>query len=301
MSAFKNFLLTTNLSTLSAYVTHTILLQFIAYLVSERKLAYNTVCLYINAVRDWTVSNGYRDPLDISKTKLSIFKKFLNGVRRHTISRRHYRLPFRKREMRLLLEATSRCAFTEHVQYMFKAAILCAYFGCLRVSEYTLTKFNTDTFLRRKDVKFIVDNQGKLSRIKLRLRRTKTTQFGSIIYVDIFSAADKRYCPVHALFRYNQYFNQTHDMDSPFFHTSSQPLTNRKFGSLLKTVVEYAGLDSKRYSSHSLRAGGATVAADSGAPSWVVQRLGRWKSDCYKIYIRNMKNSINRAQSSMAL
>lgn len=300
VSAFSNFLLATRLMHVSK-ISHNLLLQFIAYLVSDRKLAYNTICVYINAVRDWLVSSGRRDPLDVSGTKLRIYKKFMQGVRRQTKSRRHYRHPFKKREMRLLLTTLPMCGFTKEMRVLLKAVLLTAYFGCLRVSEYSRTNTNSDTFLRTRDVKFIRDRRGKLSRVKLRLRRTKTTQFGSNTFVDLFPSNDIEYCPVEALYQYSNLCRIIVDKNQAFFCSASQPLTDSKFNRLLRTVIKCAGLDPARYSSHSLRAGGATVAADNGTPSWVVQRLGRWKSECYKIYIRSTKNSINIAQGKMSL
>ena len=299
VSAFKNFLVKTRLTHMSSKISYKLFLQFIAYLVSERKLAFNTICVYINAVRDWTVSKGRRDPLDVSGTKLRVYKKFLQGVRRHTKSRRYYKLPFKKREMRLLINALPRCGFARELQILLKAALLTAFFGCLRVSEYTCTNTNSNTFLRKKDVKFIRDSRNKLSRVKLRLRRTKTTQFDSNTFVDIFPS-NSEYCPVKALYQYSQ-FVSNYDFNQAFFWASSQPLTATRFNSLLRTVVICTGMNPVRYSSHSLRSGGATVAADNGTPSWVVQRLGRWKSDCYKIYVRSIKNSINTAQAKMSL
>ena len=37
---------------------------------------------------------------------------------------------------------------------------------------------------------------------------------------------------------------------------------------------------------HSFRIGGASAAAAAGIPDSVIQIMGRWKSDCYKRYIR---------------
>ena len=46
-----------------------------------------------------------------------------------------------------------------------------------------------------------------------------------------------------------------------------------------------AGYDPKNYSSHSLRAGGATAMYHADVPIEDIQRRGRWKSDCWRIYI----------------
>jgi hypothetical protein len=43
----------------------------------------------------------------------------------------------------------------------------------------------------------------------------------------------------------------------------------------------------KRFSGHSLRAGGATDLANNGVPHYLIQSIGRWSSDAFKIYLRN--------------
>ena len=39
-------------------------------------------------------------------------------------------------------------------------------------------------------------------------------------------------------------------------------------------------------STHSFRIGAATTAAAAGHPRWLIQAMGRWTSDCYKVYLR---------------
>ena len=73
-----------------------------------------------------------------------------------------------------------------------------------------------------------------------------------------------------------------------FFH-------NRKGGQLppknvnvrLKKLCTLAGLDPKKYSSHGLRAGGATEAAANGIRTHLIKRHGHWKSSAVYIYIRD--------------
>ena len=55
---------------------------------------------------------------------------------------------------------------------------------------------------------------------------------------------------------------------------------------LLKKGAALFGFDPDKFSSHSLRIGGASALAAAGAPSWVIQLTGRWKSLAFLIYIR---------------
>jgi len=55
------------------------------------------------------------------------------------------------------------------------------------------------------------------------------------------------------------------------------------------------GFDEKRFSSHSLRIGGASALAAAGAPSWVIQLTGRWKSLAFLQYIRLASTQFQRS------
>ena len=65
-------------------------------------------------------------------------------------------------------------------------------------------------------------------------------------------------------------------------------------------MVQLIGLNKKFYSAHSLRSGAATTAACRGVPAWLIQKLGRWRSGCYKIYIPNPTRAISLAQKAMS-
>ena len=63
-------------------------------------------------------------------------------------------------------------------------------------------------------------------------------------------------------------------------------LTREKLQKSLQAALTLAGLVGKEYTSHSLRAGGATSLAAAGMSDRYIQVVGRWASDCYKRYIR---------------
>jgi len=75
--------------------------------------------------------------------------------------------------------------------------------------------------------------------------------------------------------------------DSPLFLLSSGlPLSKQLFISKTKACLLALGLDHKRYSGHSYRAGSATSAALAGFADFELQLLGRWSSSAYQQYIR---------------
>ena len=52
------------------------------------------------------------------------------------------------------------------------------------------------------------------------------------------------------------------------------------------------GENPAEFGSHSLRSGGTTALADAGCPEVVLKTLGRWSSECYRIYARAAFSSV---------
>ncbi|XP_064602382.1 uncharacterized protein LOC135468177 [Liolophura sinensis] len=67
---------------------------------------------------------------------------------------------------------------------------------------------------------------------------------------------------------------------------SGAPVTYKHFCSTLHSALKFNVLDTKQYKGHSFRIGAATRAASMGIPETVIRKLGRWKSDALKQYIR---------------
>ena len=72
----------------------------------------------------------------------------------------------------------------------------------------------------------------------------------------------------------------------PLFIYNNKPVTQRFFSSLLQQVLSAAGFESTNIKSHSFRIGAATLCFSKGYTSDQIQRMGRWKSDAFRKYIR---------------
>ena len=264
----------------------------------ELGLSYNTITLYVSAIRDWASDSGLEDPLASHSFNQRRYKKFMRGVRRFCRARIRVRLPLKKREMVRVLKAIPNSGLEQKERTMLKAAILMAFYGLLRVSEYTFSAAKASTCLRRRDIRFIKSSDNAGFRVKLRLRCTKTSQFENSTFVDIFPT-NTQLCPVQAIYDYYQLNHGMHSQQ-PFLWSAGRPLSSARFNKLLRIALQNGGLNPKLYSSHSLRSGAATVAANKGVPEWVIQRLGRWKSQCFKIYIKSIKNNVRLAHKAMS-
>ena len=55
---------------------------------------------------------------------------------------------------------------------------------------------------------------------------------------------------------------------------------------MIKNLMAAVGEDPSQFGTHSLRIGGATALFAQGATPMVIRTMGRWSSDCYRLYVR---------------
>ena len=172
---------------------------------------------------------------------------------------------------------------------MIWAATLTAFFGFLRVSEYTApcTKSYNDNTLLYSDVK--ITTKG----IDICIKASKTDPFRVGATIRLAPNASVL-CPVRAV---TAYFNQHPRRQGPFFtYRSGRYLTRKDIAQLLR---DFLPPNIKHISTHSFRIGAATTAAAAGHPRWLIQSLGRWSSDCFRQYIRIPNETIDSVSRSL--
>ena len=76
-------------------------------------------------------------------------------------------------------------------------------------------------------------------------------------------------------------------------------ITRDEAAAFIKRLAVARGYDADRYSTHSMRAGGATALAVKGVEPRLIKLAGRWKSDAFLGYIRG--NTADYARISSAL
>lgn len=150
------------------------------------------------------------------------------------------------------------------------------YLGFLRLSELLN--------LKRSDVR--VEANG----ITLNIAKSKTDQRGRghVCYIE---RSRKSYDAYGLWYLYQVY----HDLnDDPVFSFSQNAARDR-----IRLALTRAGVtDVKKYSTHSLRRGGAAAAARAGIQDNVIQRHGRWKSWCFTAYTMMERREAGRMITS---
>jgi hypothetical protein len=244
---------------------------FATWLAQTRNLAPSSVSSYIAAVRSWHIDLGAPDPTR-GATRLA---RLLRGIRRSRSSPALSRLPVTNRLMGVLQSALSAPGF-DHV--MFWAACCTAFFGFLRVSEFTCPGvYVPSCHLSLSDIQW--DAAGHY---RLLLKSSKTDPFHQGCTI-LIGPSGHQICPVAALSRYLAIRGS---FPGPLFLcVTGAPLSPSLVNAWLRFILKAAGVPGN-YSSHSFRIGAATSAALTGVPDHVIKILGRWSSDCYLRYIR---------------
>lgn len=120
--------------------------------------------------------------------------------------------------------------------------------------------------------------------VQLTLRHFKGNTSRVPFNIVIQSTPTSRYCPVRI---FTAYLNTCSSIaGSLFCWPSLRPDMRTEFSAILSQALIAAGKRQPYIRPHSVRIGAATSAAIAGVPDEQIQRLGRWKSDAYRRFIR---------------
>ena len=181
---------------------------------------------------------------------------------------------------------------------MIWAACCLAYFGFLRVSEFTTSSpdyFDSSTDLLLSDV--ALDNRVSSTTIQIILKQSKNDQFRAGITICL-GKTTHAVCPVDTLIQYLAIRGGT---PGPLFLLpNNQSLTGASFRSALKKAFQELHMDHRRFNTHSFRTGVATSAKHVGMSDSHLKALGRWRSDAYLKYVRLSPKDLARLSKSLA-
>lgn len=81
--------------------------------------------------------------------------------------------------------------------------------------------------------------------------------------------------------------NRSAAASTPLFrHANGSAITEAELRETVKALMAGAGADGADFGAHSLRIGGATALYKAGASHLDIMTMGRWSSDCYRLYVR---------------
>ncbi|KAJ8316309.1 hypothetical protein KUTeg_006323 [Tegillarca granosa] len=160
-----------------------------------------------------------------------LVNKLLEGLRRSDKSK-DTRVPITLLILTQLPRALVCICFSSYEAKLFHAAFTLAFFGFLRVGEIALSncKSNSSTVLSISDISI------QTSMLKVKIRFSKTDQFGKTTTLYIDSVPSSVVCPVNAMKAYLSVRPAASNI--LFCHSDCKPLTQYQFSSVLKKMFE---------------------------------------------------------------
>ena len=157
-----------------------------------------------------------------------------------------------------------------------------------------ISYFDTDN--TPNDVQNLVQ-YGSVSHMSVTLRISKTDPFRKTVTVHVGNKV-----PVLAMLNYLKVHPLLSQSTAPLFvqsQTVHLPLTRDIMIDVTRRLLKMLGYDEKQFHGHSFRKGGATSLAKAGVPDSVIQLVGRWASECYKLYISTPVETLLKASQAM--
>ena len=272
----------------------------VAYFAADlsRSLAPSSIAVYVAAVASLHCSAGLRDPTRHNPL-LQLAKRGTRRVRGPPAS--PPRRPITTQVLADLLAALKHFhSLCQQDRRMLAAAFSLAFYGFLRISEFTLPSLNR--FDARVHASAASICWGR-EYFTFHICQSKTDQCSHGQRIRIPRVGGPLHvCPYAAMARYTagRVLTKPPNCTPLFSFTSGQPLTQPICLSHLRRLLRKAHYPAESFNTHSFRIGAATSAAQLGLSSTTIKRLGRWRSSAYRRYIRPHHPALQHATARLA-
>ena len=219
-------------------------------------------------------------------TKHPSIKENIMGIKRRKGSIQKGKKPILINYLKLIIDVIDQEKNEDIKKLRDRSIILIGFSGGFRRNEIVALDF--------EDLDFVSEG------LKIDIKRSKTDQFGegskkALPYFD-----NSQYCPVVSLQKWIKISKINSGSLFRRFSKGSKlsenRLTDQTVALLIKTYLQLAGIDSKKYSGHSLRSGFATSAAESGAEERSIMTMtGHKSTEMVRRYIKEANLFKNNA------
>ena len=219
-------------------------------------------------------------------TKHPSIKENIMGIKRRKGSIQKGKKPILINDLKLIIDVIDQEKNEDIKKLRDRSIILIGFSGGFRRNEIVALDF--------EDLDFVSEG------LKIDIKRSKTDQFGegskkALPYFD-----NSQYCPVVSLQKWIKISKINSGSLFRRFSKGSKlsenRLTDQTVALLIKTYLQLAGIDSKKYSGHSLRSGFATSAAESGAEERSIMSMtGHKSTEMVRRYIKEANLFKNNA------
>ena len=273
------------------------LCRYVAFL-AQQHLKYRTTKAYLSAIRCLQIQRGMGNPFaDGAMPRLEYVLSGVKRVEAHTGAAPRKRLPITLDIMqhlqRMWVGDNPHEAGT-----MLWAAACTGFFGFLRAGEFTVPSpamYDPEIHLNLGDL--ALDSHSNPSVVRITIKQSQTDPFRQGVHI-FLGTTERVVCPVSAIIRY---LGIRRPQPGPLFISSTGvPLTRAYLVENLQAAMRQAGLEDTLYNGHSFRSGAATTAAQNGLEDSLIQTLGRWRSDAFKLYIKIPREQLALVSRTLA-
>jgi len=233
----------------------------------------DTIRTYLSGLKFFASISG----VTLDTENMPTLSYTMRGIRRaNIVAKKAPKSPITMLHLQRILWFLRNCELDTWERRLWWAACLLAFYGLLRSAEYcclSKTSFYTASTLLLSDIRLSRDS------IVITIRQSKTDPFhvGQSVTV---GPTHNEFCPVIAM---RAFLSTRGHTPGPLFVFRNHTLLTRLE---LSNFLNQCFLGTSNISTHSFRIGGASALASVGVPVYVIQAIGRWSSDCFKIYLR---------------
>jgi hypothetical protein len=275
---------------------------WMTWLFADNK-AVSSVRTYLYGINSWHIEEGHPSPLRLTHHVWRCWK----GMKRWKgDANERVRLPV---TTKLLMRIKSTMQLESSIRdRMMWAAFTLGTCGLLRLSEFAVTSGREDRVLRWRDIQWFDSNEKQLPLLNGQVQSASAEYrvFIATSKTDPFRlGVSIRICAPIAVKAMRSYCNRLpfHPPFNGFLFDFGKAVSNEKplalsrdvVVSSLKSYLKLLGESAEKYNGHSFRKGGAQSLAEAGIPTDIIQVMGRWTSDCYKLYISTPARAITDA------
>ena len=273
------------------------LCRYVVFL-AEQKLKHRTIKSYLSGIRHQQIQKSLGNPF--ANGGMPRLECVLTGIKREEARAnppKLVRLPITLDIMQHLRRVW--IGDKPHPEgSMLWAAACVGFFGFLRAGEFTVPSVgNYDPEVHLNLTDLAVDSHSQPSMVRIRIKQSKTDPFRQ--GVDVFlGSTEGVICPVRAII---EYIGNCNPHPGPLFiRKEGTPLTCGYLVASVQQALSQTGLNVSQYNGHSFRIGAATMAAQNGLEDLMIQTLGRWRSDAYKLYIKISQAQLANVSRTLA-
>ena len=272
-------------------VSEDTVIKFLLWMIRVRKAKAATLHNYLAGIRQLHIAKGCPPPAIRTETVALILRGKANKEAAcNNLGESGGRLPVTPDILLLIKARLSESNFCATDQRMLWAVCSNLFFGAFRGCELLArseTEFDPAYTLLLEDASLTSDGiNSNAELIQYKLKAPKEDKKGRITIVDVYqSRADL--CPVRA-FKKWRLLNPPAERGQPLFRWAcGTPLTGGRLTEVIRERLKgFLGDTENRYSTHSFRAGAASMLGSLGYSDSDVKALGRWNSRSFECYIK---------------